>query len=297
MKIILRQCVCTLLLSLCYAFSALAQNPIAISGKVTSDKGEAIPGASIYVKGTTKGVITDENGTFKLADLAEKSKLVFSAVGFATQEMELANQTIFDIVLKEDSKALNEVVVTALGIKREEKSLGFAAQTISGDAVVDAKSNNWVNTLSGKVAGLNIQGVGAGPKFNGQSYFQYNPDSPTGKPTERTPWVVYEDYISSYFQTGKTYSNSLSFEGGTDNGSARLSLTHLKNEWVIPNTGFERLNAWFEKRRTGYPVLPRGTGIPVESKFPSRVPYPTYLQSQNAKNLATAVASMGGDMM
>jgi hypothetical protein len=82
-----------------------------------------------------------------------------------------------------------------------------------------------------------------GPKFNGQNYFQYNPNSPTGKPTERTPWVGYDDYISGYFQTGKTYSNSLSFEGGTDNGSARLSLTHLKNEWIIPNTGFERLNA------------------------------------------------------
>ncbi len=399
MKFFNKQCVLTLLLCLCYAFSGLAQNNLAVSGKITSEKGEGIPGASIYVKGTTKGVLSDDSGNFKMSDLAEKSTLVFSAVGFNTQEITLDKQTTFDIILKEDTKALNEVVVTALGIKRDEKSLGFAAQTIGGDAVVDAKSNNWVNTLSGKVAGLNIQGVGAGPmgssritlrgesslnldnnqalivvdgvpvsskitgtgfnshlaadspvdygsslsdlnpddiekvtvlkgpgatalygsraaggaiiittksgarkekgigitfnsnfnieqanrwpdyqfeygegrtdvyysyldspdgintstiaasgrafgpKFNGQNYFQYNPNAPTGKPTERTPWVGYDDYISGYFQTGKTFSNSLSFEGGTENGSARLSLTHLKNEWIIPNTGFERLNA------------------------------------------------------
>ena len=65
-------------------------------------------------------------------------------------------------MLQED-KILNEIVVTALGIKREEKSLGYSAQTVKENAVKDAKSNNWVNTLSGKVAGLNIQGVGAGP--------------------------------------------------------------------------------------------------------------------------------------
>lgn len=82
-----------------------------------------------------------------------------------------------------------------------------------------------------------------GPRFNGQMYYQYNPDSPNGRPTERTPWVPHRDYISGFFQTGKTFSNSLSLEGGSDKGSARLSFTHMKNEWIVPNTGFERINA------------------------------------------------------
>ncbi|MBA4056274.1 MAG: SusC/RagA family TonB-linked outer membrane protein, partial [Marivirga sp.] len=82
-----------------------------------------------------------------------------------------------------------------------------------------------------------------GPKFNGQSYYQFNPDAPDGRPTEATPWVADKDYISGFFQTGITYSNSISLEGGGDNGSARLSITHLDNEWIIPNTGFKRINA------------------------------------------------------
>ena len=303
------------------------------------------------------------------------------------------------MVLQEDNQTLGEVVVTALGIKRAEKSLGFAAQTLQSKALLDAKTNNWINSISGKVAGLNIQGVGGGPmgssritlrgesslnldnnqalivvdgvpisskitgtgfnshlsadspidygstvsdlnpddietvtvlkgpgatalygsraaggalvittktgarkdkgvgvtlnsnfnieqvnrwpdyqfeygegrtsnyysylnsvdgintsttaaagrawgpKFNGQSYFQYNPLDPNGTPTERTPWVAYDDYISGYFQTGRTFSNSISLDGGTEKGSARFSFTHLKNEWIIPNTGFERINA------------------------------------------------------
>ena len=81
------------------------------------------------------------------------------------------------------------------------------------------------------------------PKFNGQNYFQYNPNSPDGKATESTSWVPYKNYISGFSQTGRTISNSISLEGGTDKDSARFSFTHMKNEWIIPNTGFERINA------------------------------------------------------
>lgn len=388
------------LLVLCCLFSASLRAQISsVSGKITSVSGETVPGVNVLIKGSSIGTSSDANGNYKLNGVTATSVLTFSAIGFATQEIAPGNRTNVDVVLEEDTKTLSEVVVTALGIKREEKSLGFAAQTINANAVVDAKTNNWANTLSGKVAGLNIQGVGGGPmgssritlrgesslnlennqalivvdgvpisskitgtgftshlsadspidygstvsdlnpddiekvtvlkgpgatalygsraaggaliittktgarkdrgigvtfntnfnieqvnrwpdyqfeygegrtdayysylnsadgintsttaaagrawgpKFNGQSYFQYNPDAPDGKPTERTPWVAYKDYISGYFQTGCTFSNSLSLDGGTDKGSARFSFTHLKNEWIIPNTGFERINA------------------------------------------------------
>ena len=386
-----------LLLGICLPFTSTAQS-LNLSGKVTAQSGDPLPGVNVLLKGTSSGTTTNGQGEYVLTTSSAGSTVIFSAIGFISQEKPVGNQSVIDVVLLEDTKILNEVVVTALGIKREEKSLGFAAQTINENAVKDAKSNNWVNTLSGKVAGLNIQGAGAGPmgsaritlrgesslnldnnqalivvdgvpvssritgtgfnshlsadspvdygsslsdinpddiekvtvlkgpgatalygsraaggaiiittksgvrkdkgigvtfnsnfsfeqinrypdyqfeygegrtsnyysyldsedgpntattvgagrawgpKFDGQSYFQYNPDAPDGRPTVRTPWVANKDYISGFFQTGTTFSNSISLEGGSEKGSARLSLTHLKNKWIIPNTGFERLN-------------------------------------------------------
>ena len=386
-----------LLLGICLPFTSTAQS-LNLSGKVTAQSGDPLPGVNVLLKGTSSGTTTNGQGEYVLTTSSAGSTVIFSAIGFISQEKPVGNQSVIDVVLLEDTKILNEVVVTALGIKREEKSLGFAAQTINENAVKDAKSNNWVNTLSGKVAGLNIQGAGAGPmgsaritlrgesslnldnnqalivvdgvpvssritgtgfnshlsadspvdygsslsdinpddiekvtvlkgpgatalygsraaggaiiittksgvrkdkgigvtfnsnfsfeqinrypdyqfeygegrtsnyysyldsedgpntattvgagrawgpKFDGKSYFQYNPDAPDGRPTVRTPWVANKDYISGFFQTGTTFSNSISLEGGSEKGSARLSLTHLKNKWIIPNTGFERLN-------------------------------------------------------
>lgn len=387
----LLMCLCTL--------SGVEAQTNSVKGKVVAVTGDAMPGVNVLVKGTFTGTTTAADGTYQLNSVPEGSVLVFSLIGYLTQEKAVGNQTVIDLALLEDTQLLNEVVITALGIRREEKTLGYAATTVRENAVKDAKSNNWVNTLSGKVAGLNVQGAGAGPmgssritlrgesslnldnnqalivvdgvpvsnrvtgtghnshlsadspvdygssvsdinpddiesvtvlkgpgatalygsraaggaliittksgarkdggigitvnsnisieqvnrwpdyqfeygegrtdtyysyldspdgpntstnvaagrgwgpKFNGQSYFQYNPAAPDNKPTERTPWVPHKDYISGFFQTGVTYSNSVAIEGGTDKGSARLSLTQLKNTWIIPNTGFERLNA------------------------------------------------------
>ena len=370
-----------------------------VSGKVKDSKNEPIPGVSVRVKGTTIGVTTDVNGEFKIGAPASQGFLVFSSIGYTTLEIQIDSRKTYEVILAEDNKFLNEIVVTALGIKREEKSLGFAAQTINAKAVVDAKTNNWINSLSGKVAGLNIQGTGAGPmgssritlrgesslnldnnqalivvdgvplsskitgtgfnshlsadspvdygssvsdlnpddiesvtvlkgpgatalygsraaggviiittksgdkkdgsigisfnsnfnieqvnrwpdyqfeygegrtsdyysyldspdgintsttaaagrawgpKFAGQSYYQYDPNTVGNKPTQKTPWLANKNYISDFFQTGQTISNSLALDGGNDKGSARISITQMKNKWIIPNTGFERLNA------------------------------------------------------
>lgn len=81
-----------------------------------------------------------------------------------------------------------------------------------------------------------------GPKFEGQNYFQYDPER-QGAGLQRTPWRPYEDNIKGFWRTGYTITNNVSIEGGSDKGSARLSVTHSKNEWIMPNTGFERLTA------------------------------------------------------
>jgi TonB-linked SusC/RagA family outer membrane protein len=378
-------------------FSVIASAQQIISGKIRSaDNQQPLTGVTIQVKGTLKQTATDETGTFMI-EADKQDVLVISSVGFFTREVKAADA--FAVSLNTNNKSLTEVVVTALGIKREEKSLGYAAQKLGENVVKDAKANNWVNTLSGKVAGLNIQGTGSGPmgssritlrgesslnldnnqaliiidgvpvsskitgtgykahlaadspvdfgsdvsdinpddiekitvlkgpgatalygsraaggaiiittksgqrkdkgigityntsisidqvnrwpdyqfeygegrtdmyysyfnsadggntstnvaagrawgpRFNGQQYFQYNPAAQDGKPTERTPWVAYDDYISGFFRTGVTLSNSISLEGGNEKGSARLSFSHLKNDWILPNTGFQRINA------------------------------------------------------
>ncbi|MEO5562199.1 MAG: SusC/RagA family TonB-linked outer membrane protein, partial [Chitinophagaceae bacterium] len=378
-------------------FSTVLNAQKMVQGKVLSaDSQQPLQGATVQVKGTQKQTATDKTGSFQIESAGEDI-LIVSSIGFSPMEIKAVNAG--SVILNTDTKNMAEVVVTALGIKREEKSLGYSAQKLNENAVKDAKTNNWVNTLSGKVAGLNIQGTGSGPmgssritlrgesslnldnnqaliiidgvpvsskitgtghkahlaadspvdfgsdvsdinpddiekitvlkgpgatalygsraaggaiiittksgerkekgigvtynvngsmdevnrwpdyqfeygegrtdtyysylnsadgantstnvsagrgwgpKFNGQQYFQYNPSAADGKPTERTPWVANDDYISGFFKKGYTLTNSISLEGGNDKGLARLSLSHLKNEWILPNTGFSRINA------------------------------------------------------
>lgn len=363
--------------------------------------GKPLENVSIVVKntggGTTSTSTSSSTGTFEV-EASKGAYLVFTYVGYKQQSL-LTDGTYMSVLLAPALTDMENVVVTALGIKRAEKSLGYSVQKLNENVVKDARTTNWVNSLSGKVAGLNIQGTGSGPmgssritlrgesslnlnnnqalivldgvpvssritgtgnnahlasdspvdfgsnvsdinpddiesitvlkgpgatalygsraaggaliittkagarkdngmgvtfnssfsieqvnrwpdyqyeygegrsadyysygntadgintsttasagrawgpKFNGQAYFQYDPNTPNHIAKGRTPWVAHKDYITGYFQTGATLSNSIALEGGTDKGSARLSVTHQKNTWILPNTGFERINA------------------------------------------------------
>ncbi|HEX8330480.1 MAG TPA: SusC/RagA family TonB-linked outer membrane protein [Hymenobacter sp.] len=370
-----------------------AADPKPVKGRVTDAKGEGMPGVSVRIKGTTVGTITDPSGAYELT--AEPGNvLIFSFIGFAGQEATVGDNSTYDVALREDVTGLDEVVVTALGIKREERALGYSVTQVSNAQLTEAKSNNWTDALSGKVAGLNLvksgggpagsnkiilrgesslagdnealivvdgvvlggsnrntgngssaylqgespvdfgtslndinpediesvtvlkgpgatalygarggngavvittksgrarkKGIGVtfnsnaafdqisrwpdyqyeygqgavgenyysfgatadgpstrstssawGPKFDGQSYFQYDPATHTGG-TERTPWVPYENNRKGFFETGKTFTNTISLDGGTDRTAVRLSLTNLQNTWIIPNTGYDR---------------------------------------------------------
>ena len=383
---------------------AVGQTPT-LTGTVTDDQGLALPGASVALKGTTTGTSTDSHGAFALS-AGPGAVLVVSFVGYTSQEVPVGLNTTVSVKMAPDAKQLNEVVVTALGIKREQKALGYATQTIGGESLLEARPNNFAQALSGKVAGLNLlsagsgpvnsvrvslrgdnslnpngnnalvvldgvplnsgltssgvgsaygagsgndvpvdfgngiadlnpddiasitvlkgasatalygsraangaliittksgarstQGIGItvnsnvslqtvlkwpdyqyeygqgtgrainaagepyysyaaspdgaatggtssafGPKFNGQSYFQYDPMTQM-QSTERVPWVPYKDNIKGFWRTGSTVTNSVALEGGNENSSARASITHSKNQWIMPNTGYERLAA------------------------------------------------------
>jgi TonB-linked SusC/RagA family outer membrane protein len=139
--------------------STLFAQTIVITGKVTSSlQGEgAIPGVTVTVKGTTIGALTDVNGKFSVTVPQNATTLVLSYIGMKKQEVEIGGRKVIDAVMEPDLLGLDEVVVTALGISREKKSLGYATQEVSGDAIVGVKSSNFMNNLSGKVSGVVIK--------------------------------------------------------------------------------------------------------------------------------------------
>jgi TonB-linked SusC/RagA family outer membrane protein len=380
---------------------------VTINGTVKSaGDGQVVANASVQVKGTKTIIATNEKGAFTITANVGQT-LVVTAVGYKPLEKTVGPQRSINFDLTPSSTEMEGVVVTALGISRQQKALGYSAQQVSGEELTDARSNNWSSALSGKVAGLQMlsagsgpvnstritlrgdvslnpnnnnalivvdgvpmsnknatssgvnnaygagsgndvpidfgnnindinpddiesitvlkgagatalygsrasngaliittksgtkknQGIGVtlnsnasintvlkwpdyqyeygqgtgravnangepyysygatadgastsstssafGPKFNGQMYYQYDP-SVQGRGAERTLWRPYEDNIKGFWRTGNTITNNVSLEGGSDKGTARLSVTHSKNEWIMPNTGFERLTA------------------------------------------------------
>ena len=128
---------------------------ISVSGTVKDAAGEPLIGVNVIVKGTTIGNVTDIDGHFTLSDIAPNAILQISYIGYQT--VEVPAKANVSVVLKEDSEQLDEVVVTALGIKREEKALGYAVQKVSGESLNAVKSVNVATNLTGKIAGLNVQ--------------------------------------------------------------------------------------------------------------------------------------------
>ena len=134
-----------------------------ISGVVTSaDDGSTIPGVSVSVKGTTVGTITDIDGKYSLNVPNDAKTLVFSFVGMQTQEVPVKGNTI-NVVMKSETVGINEVVVTALGIKKSEKSVGYASTTVNSEELLKERNTNVTSSLSGKVAGLQVQSSSSDP--------------------------------------------------------------------------------------------------------------------------------------
>lgn len=366
---------------------------VSVAGIVTDEKGEPMPGVTIIVKNTQIGKITGLKGQYSI-DVPKNSTLVFSYIGYTTVEKYITTQTGLNVTMYEQTHKINDVVVTALGIKREEKALGYATTQISGEELTSALSSNWTEALAGRVAGLNLirsgagpagsnkiilrgennltgdnqalividgvvinnssglatgngygsylegdspvdfgsalndinpediesinvlKGAGAaalygqrgahgaiiittksgekmkgltvnfssnvnfetiyhwpdyqyeygsgteganyfswgntedgpstryssvawGPKFDGQMFYQYDPIT-HGRTKERTLWQPYKNNRKDFFRMGQVYTNSLSLSGGSANTNFRIGYTNVNNEWIIPNTGYDR---------------------------------------------------------
>lgn len=406
-----------------------------LQGKLTDDRtGESLIGAIVTIDRQT--VQTDVDGRFLMSlapgsYAARLSNMGYSELTVQQVQIKSGDTTQTHFKLKQSASDLNEVVVTALGIKREEKALGYSVTQLNNEDVTDAMSNNWTNSMEGKVAGLNmlksnggpagtnaiilrgenslsgnsqalivvdgvvisgssgqISGTGSGayldgdspidfgtslndinpddiesvsvlkgpgasalygargangaivvttksgkkqkglgvtfnsnttfesilqwpdfqyeygqgvdgsdtwysygqtidgastrstssawgPKFNGQSYFQYNPLTRTGD-TVRTPWVPYENNRKDFFQTARTFTNTLTLEGGNDKTSARLSYTNLANRWIVPNTGYSRNTVALALDQHVTPRLKISTHINYTNKSSDNLPTTGY---------------------
>lgn len=149
-----------LFLSISMAVSAQEKT---VSGLVKNpEDGSPIANATVQIKGTKIGTLTDDNGAYSLK-ATDNQTLVFSAVGFATVEIKVGNKSSINVDLVNINKEMEGVIVTALGIKRDEKALGYSVSKVKGEDITEAMSNNWTNALTGKVAGLNLIKSGGGP--------------------------------------------------------------------------------------------------------------------------------------
>ena len=133
-----------------------------ITGQVVDAKGEPLIGVSILVKGTTDGAITDLDGNYKIVTKSNNPVIVYSYIGYKTQEIPLKGQTAINITMIDDTQVIDEVVVTALGIKRSEKALSYNVTQVDAESALAVKDANFINSLNGKVAGLNINSSSSG---------------------------------------------------------------------------------------------------------------------------------------
>ncbi|MFL0077584.1 SusC/RagA family TonB-linked outer membrane protein [Tenacibaculum maritimum] len=151
-----------------------------ITGKITSNTdGAPLPFVTI-TSSKTNGTVSDENGTYRITVPPKTKELIFSFIGYATQKIALNNSTVMNVTLIEDTENLEEVVITALGVQRAAKKLGYAIQSLKSEDVNSVKSVNFLDNLSGKIAGVSITqgatGVGSSSKITirGESSFSNN---------------------------------------------------------------------------------------------------------------------------
>jgi TonB-linked SusC/RagA family outer membrane protein len=204
-----KHCLLMLLLVACF-FPSMAQERV-VTGKVTDGATQQpMPGVSILIKGTSSGTTTDAGGSYSLNIPGNESVLVFSFIGYVGQEIALGNRTVVDLSLTEDVTSLNEVVVTALGVERSQKTLTYNTQQVGTAELTTVKDANLMNSLTGKMAGLSISrtsgGVGGSVKLllRGQRSAQGN----------NAPLIVVDGVPVSNYTPGQASSQW----GGQDGG-------------------------------------------------------------------------------
>jgi TonB-linked SusC/RagA family outer membrane protein len=255
------------LLNCLFAGSSVFAQGQVITGRVTS-AGIGISGVSVTVKGTSQAVLTDADGNFHIPVREEKVSLVFSSVGYAPQEVVAQVGTPTNISLIESDRVLSEVVVTALGIRKEAKKVGFAVQEVKGAELIKARDPNVFSQLEGKVAGLDI---GTSPELYGRPNIVLRGNKDVlvvvdGVPISTDTWNVNADDIESVnVLKGPNAAALYGFRG--QNGAIVITTkrgTHSGKGWEVDFNSSNML-------QKGFTVIPkvqdqfgRGSGYAYE---------------------------------
>ena len=179
-----------------------------VSGKITAaTDAEPIPGVNVIVKGTANGTTSDAEGNFSISAPVDGT-LVFSFIGFASQEVPVGGKSTINVSMQEDATQLGEVVVTALGIERKEEQLGYSVSKVSGELMSKAREPNVAMSLAGRVAGLNVSGTNGGPGSSARVMLRGLPSFGASSPL----------YVINGVPIDNTQRGAAGEWGGSDNG-------------------------------------------------------------------------------
>ncbi|MEK6477823.1 SusC/RagA family TonB-linked outer membrane protein [Catalinimonas sp. 4WD22] len=153
-----------LILTLMIASVTYAMAQRQITGRIIdSEDNGPLPGVNVLVKGTTTGTVSDIDGNYSISVSGDNAILTFSSIGYSTQEITVGNQSTINVQMAADVQSLQEVVVTALGVEREKKALGYSITEVDGSNLTEAREINVANALAGRVAGVNVSNIASGP--------------------------------------------------------------------------------------------------------------------------------------
>ena len=242
--------VTALLVLLLFAGIQVAFAQRTVTGRVTtSTDGSPLPGVTVLVQGTTTGSLTDADGRYTITVPNNQAVLRFSFVGFTEQDVNVGSQTTINVVLQEALLQMDEVVVTALGIKREAKSLGYSATTVNAVSIAENPNLNMGNALMGKVAGLNVSAPSTGP--GGSSKLRIRGQSSFG--SSNTPLIVVN---------GIPIDNSSTSTGiGGDFGDGLQSINPEDIESVTVLKGATAAALYGSRAKDGVLIVTTKTGV------------------------------------
>lgn len=241
------------------------------TGTVVDSQGDAVIGANVMQKGHKKGVVTNADGKFSLRVTGKSPVVVISYVGCETAEIQARKNTPLNVSLKDKTTELGEVVVTALGITREQKALGYAVSKISNEELTNTVSGNWLSNMSGKVAGLTMSGAGTGPSSSLRVVLRGDQSLNYG--ANEALFVV--DGVPIYSgDSGTSSSNSLDTDAPVDFGNAASEINPEDVESVTVLKGPAATALYGSRAANGAIVITtksgrseKGLGITINSSI------------------------------
>jgi TonB-linked SusC/RagA family outer membrane protein len=244
-----------LVLSIC---TGMAQTRV-VTGKVSSSEDKLpIPGVSISVKGTTAGTISDMNGLYSITVPQTAKTLVFSFVGMITQEIEINSASKIDVVLKSDVIGLDEVVVTAMGIKRDKKALGYSVSEFKAEDFGNVGSDDATKALQGKVSGVSIS-AGSGAPGASTRVLVRGLSSITG--SNQPLYVVDGVPINNSFNSGNATENSMNANAKVDFGNTAADINPADIESISVLKGAAASNLYGSRAANGVIMITTKRGI------------------------------------